>query len=611
MQKIHGQNRTVNNLLDKRKYDIDDYQREYRWTTKQVRELIQDLTEKFLDDYTPGDERIAVEGYGHYYLGTVILSHKDGRDFIVDGQQRLTSLTLLLIHLHHLQAESDDVVPVDGLICSVKYGQKSFNIDVSDRIVCMEALFDGTAFDATEQNESVQNVVARYDDVVELFPEELQAEALPYFIDWLLENVHLVEITAFSDSDAYIIFETTNDRGLSLTPTEMLKGYLLANITNGTAKTKANEMWKERILQLKGEGKDGDADFFKAWLRSQYSETIRERKRGATPQEFDLIGTEFHRFVRDERKRMGLDGSQSYLNFVNKDFDFYSRHYLRAIKAGKKLTAGLEHIYYTANHGFTLQYMLLLAPVLPTDEQVTINLKFRLVAQYLDIFLNRRIWNFKSITYSTLQYTMFNLMKEIRGLEPEPLAQLLENRLEADTETTFDTNNGLYVHQQNRWALHRILARFTDYVEQQSGMGSHYEEYINAKGKARYEVEHIWANHPEQHTDEFEHANDFAAYRNRIGGLVLLPKQFNASYGDLPYEDKLPHYFGQNLLVRSLQSQCYKHHPQFTRFVEKSSVPFQAHAQFKKVEMDARYELYREIAKRVWNPAQLTAVLEA
>jgi uncharacterized protein with ParB-like and HNH nuclease domain len=40
----------------------------------------------------------------------------------------------------------------------------------------------------------------------------------------------LVEITAYSDEDAYTIFETMNDRGLSLSPTDMLKGFLLANI---------------------------------------------------------------------------------------------------------------------------------------------------------------------------------------------------------------------------------------------------------------------------------------------------------------------------------------------------------------------------------------------
>lgn len=68
------------------------------------------------------------------------------------------------------------------------------------------------------------NLVQRYHDLEVYFPEELRDAALPYFIDWLLENVHLVEITAYSDDDAYTIFETMNDRGLSLSPTDMLKG---------------------------------------------------------------------------------------------------------------------------------------------------------------------------------------------------------------------------------------------------------------------------------------------------------------------------------------------------------------------------------------------------
>lgn len=56
--------------------------------------------------------------------------------------------------------------------------------------------------------------------------------------------------------------------------------------------------------------------------------------------------------------------------------------------------------------------------------------------------------------------------------------------------------------------------------------------------KARYDVEHVWANHPERHTDEFNHEADIARHRNRIDDLLLLPKQFNASYNDDPYEKK-------------------------------------------------------------------------
>ena len=134
----------------------------------------------------------------------------------MDGQQRLTSLTLLLTLLRNLQNEHAVKVNVDELIFSELYGQKSFNLHVDERTPVMEALYEGKTFDVTDRPESVRNLVQRYQDLETWFPEELREAALPYFIDWLLNNVHLVEITAYSDDDAYTIFETMNDRGLSL-----------------------------------------------------------------------------------------------------------------------------------------------------------------------------------------------------------------------------------------------------------------------------------------------------------------------------------------------------------------------------------------------------------
>jgi uncharacterized protein with ParB-like and HNH nuclease domain len=89
-REIDGKGRTVRELLANRKYSIDFYQREYKWRHKQVAELIEDLAAKFLESYEEGDERSAVGDYGHYFLGSVIISDKDGQKFIIDGQQRLT-----------------------------------------------------------------------------------------------------------------------------------------------------------------------------------------------------------------------------------------------------------------------------------------------------------------------------------------------------------------------------------------------------------------------------------------------------------------------------------------------------------------------------------------
>jgi len=118
-------------------------------------------------------------------------------------------------------------------------------------------------------------------------------------------------------------------------------------------------------------------------------------------------------------------------------------------------------------------------------------------------------------------------------------------------------------------------------------------------------VEHIWANKPDRHKDEFPHPSDFDDYRNRIGGLLLLPKIFNDSYGALPYEEKLPHYYAQNILARSLHPQCYDHNPGFLHFIEQSRLPFHPNDHFRKADLDERGALYRQIAERIWNPDEL------
>ena len=183
-----------------------------------------------------------------------------------------------------------------------------------------------------------------------------------------------------------------------------------------------------------------------------------------------------------------------------------------------------------------------------------------------------------------MQYAMFLAMRDIRGLDASTLGKRLHDML-ADEHETFSSNDRLRMHQQNRYALHRLLARLTDYVETRSGHPSRYAEYVNL-GTVRYEVEHIWADHPDRHKDEFPHPADFAEHRNRIGGLLLLPKSFNASYGDLPYENKLPHYNTQNLLARSLHPQCYDHNPQFERLINETGLSFRAHPQFKNADLE-------------------------
>ena len=162
-----------------------------------------------------------------------------------------------------------------------------------------------------------------------------------------------------------------------------------------------------------------------------------------------------------------------------------------------------------------------------------------------------------------MQYAMFLVMRDIRRRSnAEELAGMLGKRLDTESETfaVNDRNARFGLHGMNGPQIHRLLARMTDYLETQSGQASRYVEYAQ-RGRKGYEIEHIWADHSERHVEEFAHPSEFTDYRNHIGGLLLLPKSFNASYGDLHYAEKRGYYLEQNLLARSLHEQAYDRNP--------------------------------------------------
>ena len=107
---IAGVAKTISEILSKKKYAIDYYQREYKWERKQLEELVSDLTNKFLQLYQPDHHRRDVARYPGYFLGSIIVSQKGEQPFVVDGQQRLTSLTLFLTYLHRLQEGREGTV---------------------------------------------------------------------------------------------------------------------------------------------------------------------------------------------------------------------------------------------------------------------------------------------------------------------------------------------------------------------------------------------------------------------------------------------------------------------------------------------------------------------
>jgi len=371
-KEIDGKSKSVSELLKDEKYTIDFYQREYKWGEKQVKELVNDLVNTFQENYDKTHVRKDVKTYGEYFLGSIIISLKNGQNFIIDGQQRLTSLSIFLMYLNNIQKNNKVIVAINDFIYSDPYGEPSFNIDIPERTNCMMDLYNYGYFDSSEDTESTQNITKAYDYISEAYPDDLRDEALPCFIDWIIRKVILIKITTYSDQDAYRVFETMNDRGLSLTPTEMLKGYLLSFIRDERGKLKCNELWKNRVKDLIDIEKDEDADCIKTWLRSKYANTIRVRKKAAEPLDYDKIGTGFHRWVRENDEILNLKRSEDYSNFILEDFNFFSNIYLDLQQFSRNYSQEHDRLYFISQIGFTLQHQVLLAPLNKEDSEETL-----------------------------------------------------------------------------------------------------------------------------------------------------------------------------------------------------------------------------------------------
>ncbi|HBZ8960928.1 TPA: DUF262 domain-containing protein [Citrobacter freundii] len=603
--KIEARHRNLFDVLNAQKYTVDYFQREYSWGEKHIEELVTDLTSAFLNEYTVGDSRDQGENYNNYYLGPFVVSSKDGKRSIIDGQQRLTSLTLFLIYLHNLQKELEYEEKIESMIFSELRGSKSFNIVVEDRIPCMEALFNFGSYSLVDRDdESTHNMVERYQNITDAFPEELKGQAFPFFIDWLKYNVIMVEIIAYSDENAYTIFETMNDRGLNLTPSEMLKGFLLSRFHQGDKRQKANELWKKAMMDLKNYDKDEDQRFFQSWLRAQYADTIRPGKAGSKNEDFEKIGTRFHSWVRDNLQVVGLDpdNGDTFERFIQKNFLFYLNAYTQILNAERALTHQLEYVFYIHHWGIapTLSFPLMLAPLNVGDSSEVVRAKINLVARYIETFVVRRSVNFRKFSASSIRYTMYSLVKEIRGKNFDELKELLSKKL-SEMPDTFAGMEEFRLHGQNYRFVKFLLSRITVWVEQQAGMSTTFITYYQPEHGKPFEVEHIWADKYERYTDEFEQEHEFNNYRNRLGDLVLLPRGSNQSYSDLCYDQKQPHYIKENLLAKSLCPLAYMNNPNFNQLRNVLRLPFKPHNSFKKQDVDERQSLYKIICENIWD----------
>lgn len=273
-------------------FEIPDYQRPYAWTTGQATELFDDLYSAMQD------ARVSGSG-SQYFLGSIVLikNDRDPKSSVVDGQQRLTTLTMLFAVLRTVMPDAADDI-TDFLY---KKGKFSLGEKNEYRLTAREEDADffrthiqepGGIAQLVASTEKLKDSHLRYRENATLLLEKAKAlspddrNALWKF---LANDCSLVVISTPDLEAAYRIFSVLNNRGLDLAPIDILKAEVLGSIRRMGGEDKArtySKKWSEIESQL---GRDAFGDLF-AHIRTIYA---KQKQRATLVKEFQEHVTEY------------------------------------------------------------------------------------------------------------------------------------------------------------------------------------------------------------------------------------------------------------------------------------------------------------------------------
>jgi uncharacterized protein with ParB-like and HNH nuclease domain len=258
-------------------YLVPDYQREYVWKEKEVRQLLDDISEQFDTD-----------SKGEYFIGTVLVSPTSQKNHfeVIDGQQRLTTLFLLLCALKQLfKGEQQQRQVISGLV-STSYtdsdGEARTSLklephyenasDVMNKLVELDtdpmSVRSGIQAAGIPSFGSLENLINAYGTLYRYLQDNYEdVSKLKKYWGYLANSVVFIQIST-ELSSALKIFETINERGVGLNSMDLLKNILFRQVKQTQFNQLKNE-WKKITKPLEKE-KEKPLRFLRYFLMANY-----------------------------------------------------------------------------------------------------------------------------------------------------------------------------------------------------------------------------------------------------------------------------------------------------------------------------------------------------
>ncbi|MDR0186088.1 DUF262 domain-containing protein [Prevotella brunnea] len=231
---------------------IPEYQRPYSWSDDEIITLFEDLWEFSI-------ERTHSDGAKSYFLGCVVSYEENGERQIIDGQQRITSLFLLLRAVFSmLEKEDNKTDEVNNFIQKIKpalwkENEMTGKEDRSKILLRSEVVTDSgnlilrNILESGEADKNAKdNYSKNYNKFKELYIQKSQSSPnqIYHFVLALLNYSILLPITADDQETALTIFNTLNNRGLPLSDADIFKSYIYKKLDDTGKKAFINK-WKK------------------------------------------------------------------------------------------------------------------------------------------------------------------------------------------------------------------------------------------------------------------------------------------------------------------------------------------------------------------------------
>lgn len=605
----------INTVFSNTTYYIDFYQRQYKWSNEPVYRLLEDVFYKFSIEYekhSTSDIPLhqLIEEYGWYYLNTYVTNPVGGKLYIVDGQQRLTTITLILIKLMHFgnHHNSPLVDWISQKIVGFNGYEKEFWMKHEQHLSTMKALYEGQDLTGIDTSSGVTavNMVSNYSAISQFLDERLQDKhKYESFVFYFLKRLVLINLNV-EQTDVPMVFEVINDRGVKLKPYEILKGKLLGQVDKKELDHfQLNELWDTSIGEINREYKDEVDGFFMYLLRAKFANTIGDSRK------YDK--NNYHRtiFEKEVNAKWKLDHNpKAVKDFLLNDFKYFTALYNKVLNYYSNEHEPYIHVYYNRLTEMDSQFLLTLSVCKLNDSKE--DEKIQKISYEVDRFysLLQLQKGYDSNDYNEAIYKISQSIREqddftyLRKVFDEQLISMLsENRgLDIKKPISYQLFKDTGYELNKRFKRY-FFARIEKFISKETNMQmrhSLYDLVSNTGSVNGFHIEHILSVNADN-LAKFNNDNDrFERERNRLGGLLLLKGKDNISSSNEKYSDKLKTYANTLYWNETLRQDTYKTKIDFKKMINNLHLDFEPLDDFGPDELEKRHKLLYKIIKIIW-----------